>query len=160
MILLLTMLASATPASDPLVDAVANCLAIVDPATRLPCLDAAARALVDGINRHEVTVVRREEVRRVRRSLFGIEGDPGAALPGAAAERIDSLDTSVAAAMRGDNDRWVLRLAEGGRWETTEPWLVGRDPKPGMTATIRRGSLGAFILKVGNERSVRVRRIN
>lgn len=159
--ILLWALVAGTPATpDPLVDAIARCLPIADASARLSCLDAGARALVAGIDRHEVTIVRREEVRRARRDLFGIAGDPGDALPGAAAERIDTLDTAVASAVRGGNDRWVIRLAQGGRWETTDAWIVGRDPRPGTPVSIRRGSLGSYVMKVGGERTVRVRRIN
>lgn len=160
-VILMWVLAAAAPSMpDPLVDAIARCLPVAEASARLTCLDAAGRALVAGIDRHEISVVRREDVRRARRNLFGIAGDPGDALPGATAERIDALDTSVVAAVRRGNDRWTLRLAEGGRWETTDAWIVGRDPKPGTTVSIRRGSLGSYVMKAGSERAVRVRRIN
>lgn len=161
MMILLWILAAGSPSTpDPLVDAIARCLPITQADARLACLEAGARALVAASERQEVSVVRREEVRRARRSLFGISGDPGDVLPGATAERIETLDTTVTAATRGGNDHWVLRLAEGGRWETTEAWTVGRDPKPGTTVSIRRGSLGSYVMKVGSERAVRVRRLN
>lgn len=160
MIVYMVALIAAPTTSDPLVDAVARCLTVTARDARLACLDTAARALVDGVERREIAVVRREEVQRVRRSLFGIDGTPGNEPSGAIVERLEALDTTVVAATRGGNDQWTVRLAEGGRWQTTEAWLVGREPKPGVAASIRRGALGAYILKIGNERAVRVRRIN
>ena len=94
MILLLALAVAAPDVSDPLVKEVARCLTIVDATERLACLDAGTRALIAGIERGDLSVMRREEVRRTRRNLFGIAGDPGGSLPGAAAERIDSLDTT------------------------------------------------------------------
>lgn len=160
MIVYMIAAVAASTTADPLVDAVARCLTIAQADARLACLDPAARTLVGGVERREIAVVRREEVQRVRRSLFGIDGAPASEPSGAIAERLETLDTTVVTAVRGGNDQWTVRLAEGGRWQTTEAWLVGREPKPGVAASIRRGSLGAYVLKIGNERAVRVRRIN
>lgn len=163
--LVITMLAMAKAAetsqrSDPLVDGLARCLTVQGDAARLTCLDPAARALVDAARSQDVLVIKREDVRRTRRSLFGISGEPGDALVGPTTERIDALETKVSGTARLANDRWSIQLAEGGRWQTTEAWVVGSDPRPGATVSIRRGSLGSYVMKVGAERSVRVRRVN
>lgn len=146
---------------DPRLDGLARCIAVQESAARLACFDAAARTLVAAARDREIVVVKRADVVRTRRSLFGIGGEPGDALLGdtARADRIETLDTKVASATRLPNDRWALQFAEGGRWQTTEAWALGTEPKAGVAASIRRGALGSYMLKVPGERGVRVRRI-
>ena len=61
------------PAS-PLVTAIDRCRQIADSAQRLACYDSAASALVTATNSGDVSIVDRNEVRKVRHSLFGFSG--------------------------------------------------------------------------------------
>lgn len=158
-ILLLLLVAPTESSRNPLIDGLAHCLTVPDTDPRLQCLETAARALVDATRSRDVVVVQKDELRRVRRSLFGIDAD-GPASPAIAQERIDNLDTQIVQASRLADGKWLFRLAEGGRWQTTEPWITGSDPKAGAAVTIRRGALGSYVLHVPGERSARVHRIN
>jgi hypothetical protein len=160
----LTLMLAAPPqaaAPDPMVDALARCLPLTDDAARLRCLETSARALVDATSRRDVVVVKRSDIQRTRRSLFGFGGDPaellGATTP---AERIETLETRLVSAAPIGNDRWTVRLEEGGLWQTNEPWVLGSDPRGGVAAVVRRGALGSFTLKIPGARAVRVRRVN
>lgn len=148
-------------APNPLVDALAACLATSDNAQRLACFDAAAAKLVAAERARDVVVVTREDVARTRRSLFGLTVDPDAAIPGGdtAVDRIDHLETTITAATRVGNDQWALTLAEGGRWRTTEAWVNG-DPKAGLAVEVRRAALGSYMLRARGQRTVRVMRVN
>lgn len=146
---------------NPLIEALAHCLEITADAERLACTDVAAAKLVAAERSRELVVVSRDEVRKTKRSLFGLAIDENAVFAGrdAPADRIERLETIVAAAAPSGGDRWVLSLAEGGSWRTTEPWTNAR-PRPGMAVNIHRGALGSYILNAKGERAVRVMRVN
>ena len=163
MLLLLTapMADDRPPATNPLVAALAACLAIRDDARRLACTDVAAAKLVAAERLHDVATVDRAEVHRARRSLFGL-GAGGSDVPAArlpAAERVDRLETTLASAVAVANGRWALTLAEGGRWQTVEAWEPLAALRPGAAVTIHAGALGSYVLKLAGQRVVRVRRI-
>lgn len=147
---------------NPLVAEVARCLTLADDAARLACHDAAARRLVEAERARELVVVDKDQVRRTRRSLFGLDlgsTDPitGRNEPSA---RIETLDTSIQSYRPGQAGRWLMTLAEGGRWQTTEGWSGGSEPRRGAKVTLRRGALGSYILKMDGARAVRVQRVN
>ena len=151
-----------TPKTNPLVEALAACLAIREDARRLACTDDAAAKLVAAEHAHDVVTVDRAEVHRARRSLFGLDassaGDVLAAhLP--AADRIDRLETTLAASAPVANGRWTLTLAEGGRWQTVEAWEPLAALHPGDAAVIHAGALGSYVLKLAGQRVVRVKRV-
>ncbi len=149
------------PAPNPLIEALAHCLEIKVDAERLACTDVAAAKLVAAERSRQVVVVSSDEVRKTKRSLFGLAIDENAVFAGreAPADRIERLETTVTAASPSGGDRWSLLLAEGGRWRTTEPW-TNADPKTGMAVSIHRGALGSYVLNSKGQRSVRVMRVN
>lgn len=145
---------------NPLVDAIAACLDKRVDAERLACMDSAAAALVAAERARDVVVVTREDVLRTRRSLFGLAIDQNRVVAGAdAVERIERLETTIAGASNVGYDRWVLQLAEGGRWRTTEPWPYAA-PRAGMAVEIHPGALGSFVLRAPGQRVVKVMRVN
>jgi hypothetical protein len=146
-------------AAPPLMAALAACQERRVDAERLACFDAAVARLVTAERARDVVVVTREEVVRTRRSLFGLAIDQNQVLPGSSAERIERLQTTVGSAANVGYDRWVLNLAEGGRWRTTEPWTYAR-PTAGMAVEIRPGAMGSFVLRAPGQRAVKVQRIN
>ena len=149
-----------TRPGNPLIDALARCQTMVADVERLACMDAAAAKLVAAEKGKDVVVVTRDEVRTTKRALFGLAIDQNAVFGDreAPADRVDRLDTTLAAAT-ATGDRWTLSLAEGGRWRTTEPW-INADPKPGMAVEVHRGALGSFVLRAKGATAVRVARVN
>lgn len=145
---------------NPLIEALARCLDMRIDAERLACTDAAAAKLVAAERSRELVVVSRDEVRKTKKSLFGLAIDENAVFAGreAPADRIDKLETTIRSASPS-GDRWVLVLAEGGNWRTTESW-TNAQPKPGMAVSIHRGALGSYVLNAKGERAVRVMRVN
>lgn len=148
------------PAANPLIAALARCLPITVDVERLACMDAAAAKLIAAEQAKDLVVVSRDEVKKTKRSLFGLSIDQNAVFAGheAPADRVDDLDTTLVAASPA-GDRWSLVLAEGGNWRTTEPWR-NADPKPGMAVEVRRGALGSYILRAKGQTTVRVMRVN
>lgn len=149
------------PAPNPLIAALAKCLEIRADAERLACTDAAAAKLVAAERGGELVAVTREEVKKTKRSLFGLSVDENDVFAGreAAADRIERLETTLVAAAPTGVDRWSLVLTEGGRWRTTEPWSYA-NPKPGMAVVIHKGAMGSYVLNAKGSRAVRVMRVN
>lgn len=147
---------------NPLVDALARCLEIREDAARLACSDAAARKLVDAERARELVVVDRDQVKRTRRSLFGLSLGSADPITGRdePTERIEMLDTTIQAFGSERGGRWTMTLAEGGRWQTTEDWGGGAAPRRGAAVTVRRAALGSYMLKMPGARAVRVMRVN
>lgn len=149
------------PPPNPLVEALARCLEIKEDAERLRCTDVAAARLVAAEQARELVVVSRDEVKRTKRSLFGLGIDENRVFAGreAPADRVDRLETTITSATPSERDRWTLVLVDGGRWRTSEPWPDAR-PRPGAAVVVRRGPLGSYVLTTKGERAVRVTRVN
>lgn len=156
---LLTLIAAApTQAAAPVeaqdqaatLRAVGACRALADAPQRLACFDRAAAALEQAVASGEVTVVDREQQRRVRRQAFGLNlpslelFDRGA--PKAETER---LTATLAAASFGPDGRLRFETADGAAWRMSDAQAAGRTPAKGATLTITKGALGSFFCSVG-----------
>ncbi len=74
--------------------------------------------------------------------------------------KIARLTAKVAATRKFGAGYWVLMLDDGAIWELTELRLAFQPPKRGETIHIRRGVMDGYLLYVGQQSSIRVRRIS
>ena len=119
-------------------------------------------AFEDAEKRGDVLVADRAEVRKTKRTLFGLN------LPDFSLFRkredtpeepeITEIDTTLSGSSYSGR-AWTFILADGARWRQTDALTV-YEPKVGDKVHIRRAAMGSFFLKVGNQRSVRAQRIN
>jgi hypothetical protein len=79
----------------------------------------------------------------------------GAAIPGNA----DKVQVTVASSTDNGLLMWRFALADGAVWRMTERDSMFRPPAPNETVTIRKGSMGSYLMDVGKQASVRVERI-
>jgi hypothetical protein len=144
-----------------LVDALGECRRIADPAQRLACYDAAGDRLTQAVQRREVVLVDKQEIRRTRRSLFGfsIPKMPLFGKDGPEDEEVDELTATIAAVQPAPNGRWQIRLDTGALWRTTEVNPYVSTPKKGQKIVIERGALGSYFLKIEGQRAIRGMRI-
>jgi hypothetical protein len=150
--------------SQRVLDDLAGCRAIADDTTRLSCFDKASAALEQAVKAKDVRIVDRDEVRRARRSLFGLNlpdlGLLGGADRGEADQReaFSEINTTVRSARAGANGRGEITLADEGSpvWQTTDPMPF--PPRSGAKVRIRKGAMGAFFLNVDG-RSYRAQRL-
>jgi hypothetical protein len=145
------------------VSAMQNCQSIKDDAGRLACYDRSVGALVAASARGDDTVVDRNQMRRARRSLFGL------AIPQLPFFS-DSKDRDVAdepreivaklASFRSiGNGLFRFSLDEPqSTWESTEASDIF-DPRIGGKVTVSHGALGSYWVEIEG-RSARVRRLN
>jgi hypothetical protein len=87
-------------------------------------------------------------------SGFGAE-----ALRGASNGGPDSIKTEVTSSTDNGLEQWRIRLSDGAIWQMTERVPQFRPPAPREVVTIKKGALGGFLMDVGSQASVRVRRI-
>ncbi len=139
------------------------CRTITDSAQRLACFDQQVAALEAAEQAREIAVVDTQQIRRTRRSLFGLRlpdlgifGDDNDDREDGAA--ISEINSTIQAITSGADGRMHFVLAEGGVWAQTEG-RRGRPPRAGQPIKIRRGPLGSYIASVDERPGVRVIRI-
>ena len=166
-IVVIALLAGPALAKDPpkqsqMVGALEACRAIADPTQRLACYDKEAGALLAATQAGEVSVVDKSEMRKARKSLFGFSMPnlPFFSGDDSANEVSDTLESTVTQASGIGYGKFRLTIAEGNAvWETTETYGTMRDPRPGDKISIKRGPLGSYLLRIGNNRGVKGKRV-
>jgi len=147
-------------------EALVRCRAVAEAAARLQCFDTAAAALEQATARRDVVVVDRAQVREGRRRLFGLALPRLPIFGGGDGDNHDSddddiaqIDGVVASAVRNDLGQWQVRLQDGGTWLQTDFNQLAVPPRPGQAVVVRRGALGSYMMRVGRQPGVRVRRV-
>lgn len=157
------------PAPPPaVVQKLLDCRALTDAAQRLACLDAGTAALAAAVEKRDVVVADREQVKKARRSLFGITL-PSFNLFGDGKDDdakndedgvLQQIEAGITATRPGPGNNWRFVLDDGSVWVQTDGKIFPRDPRPGMKIRIRRAAVGTFFANVDGQIAVRVRRIN
>lgn len=176
LIAVLPVLALATPAAaqkppqapPAVVQKLLDCRALTDTAARLACLDAGVAALAGAVERRDVVMADKDQVKQARRSLFGItlpsfnlfgdgkdEGEDTDALG-----TLNQIEARLSAARSGPSKNWRFVLDDGSVWLQTDARPFARDPRAGMPIRIRRAAVGTFLANVDGQTAVQVRRIN
>jgi hypothetical protein len=149
------------PSESPLLRGLAQCRGLTDDTARLRCFDAAAAALTDAAGSGKVVVVEREDVRRVRRSLFGfsLPRVPFFSGDDTAEDAQEEITAKIAAAGPIGYDKYQIRLEDGALWQTTEGSSAIDVPRAGDTVVIKRGPLGGYLMKIAGQRGVKAKRV-
>lgn len=146
--------------SNALLQALAACRGVADEKARLDCYDAASARLAEAVDKKELVVMDRQEIRETRRSLFGFSVPNIPLFRGEAGGDDGKLETVIAGASRIEGGRWQIRLEDGAVWQTSETRLNLSDPRPGQKIVIQRGTLGNYFLRIDGQRGVRGRRVS
>lgn len=141
-------------------DRVVQCRAIAHAAERLACFDREVAAMDAAVVAGELVAMDRQQVRRTRRSLFGLSL-PSLGIFGDDSDQEEAfrIESRVRAASRNADGKWVLTLEDSARWVQTEGRGPSRDPRPGQPIRIRRASFGSYFANVNDQVAIRVRRI-
>ncbi|MGZ5948456.1 MAG: hypothetical protein ACXWKT_20390 [Caulobacteraceae bacterium] len=136
-----------------------DCRKITDNAQRLACFDQAAAAMDQAEAKGDIVVVDREQARKVRRQAFGFTL-PSLALfeRGEKPEEIDVMQGKIAAARQNSGGKWVIRLEDGAVWAQVDSNEVPNTPQAGDPVTIRKASLGSYMLSLGHHVAFRAHR--
>ncbi len=152
----------AAPASSPLVTAIDRCRKIPDPMQRLACYDSAANALVTAATSGEVSIVDRNDVRKVRHSLFGFSLPKVPFFSGdtTANEAQDKLDSTITRVTALNNGYFQIVIADNNAiWITTDDYTNFDPPRVGQKIEIVRGALGSYFLRINGQNGVRGKRV-
>ncbi|WP_129794473.1 hypothetical protein [Sphingosinicella sp. CPCC 101087] len=138
-----------------------DCRAVQGEAERLACYDAAVAAFETAEQNNEVVVMDRQQVRRTRRSLFGlvlpdldIFGDNQVD----EVEGVSELETTIRSVREDGYGKWVFVLEDGARWRQLDSRELAREPRPGNTIRIRRAAMGSYLANIEGQVAIRVRR--
>jgi hypothetical protein len=137
------------------------CQSIRDNVQRLACYDREVTGVGTANARGDLVVMDREQVRKTRRSLFGLSLPDlgvfgGGELPGDATV----LETRIKQTRQGPDGKWWFYLAEGGSWLQLDRREFIVDPAPGQPVRIKRGALGSYMMNVNKQLAISVHRLN
>lgn len=152
---------AADPPVAPALTRLIECRSVTDPAQRLSCYDTRLAELEAAAARKEVVVVDRDQIRKARRTLFGLTL-PNLGIFGDSAEEgegVSRIDTTIAQVQETADGKWLLTLAEGGTWQQTDSRELIVDPSPKDPITIRRAALGSYLANIQGQPAIRVKRI-
>jgi hypothetical protein len=137
-----------------------DCKKIADPTQRLACYDQAAGALDQAEAKGDIVVVNREQARKVRRQAFGFTL-PSMSLfsRGEKPEEIATAEGKIASARRLPTGRWEVKLDDGATWVQIDATEIPLDPRAGQAVKVRKAALGSYMMTVGNQREVKVHRV-
>lgn len=156
------MLAQAAPAAGgpDLVAAITACRAIEQPAARLACFDRSAAQLETAIANSKLVVVDQEEVKRTRRSLFGISVPSIPLFKNDKSGELDEITEPIKAVRFLPYDRFMFELESGARWQTLEDGSRQREPRVGDSLRIKKGPLGSYRVSIAGRPGLRAMRVN
>ena len=153
------------PASRPQVlTRVLDCRTVQTAAERLACYDREVAAFAAAEAAQDLVVYDREQMRRTRRSLFGIPL-PSLAIFGGGndgkdeSEDVSQIETTIRSARQDAEGRYTFTLEDGARWQQIDTRIFSARPRPGQAIRIRRAAMGSYLANVGSQVAVRVRRV-
>jgi hypothetical protein len=114
-----------------------------------------------------MVVVDRQQIKQRRRALFGLNKPASvvANLEGPSskaddADTIREITATVRAVGHNIDGGVIVTLDDGARWEQTDSVMLGRQPRPGSTVTIKNAAFGSFKMRIDNGPSMRAARLN
>lgn len=156
--------ASAAAAHAAPMDTLYACAQVADGAARLACYDQAVGTLKSAESKGDVAVVDRQGVREMEADSFGFRLPSFSKLLGAKSGgesgAVDEVKAALAGVRINAEAQGVFMLDNGQTWrqiDTTR--LTGM--KSGQNVTIKRASLGSFmLLRANGGAGIRVRRVD
>ena len=144
-----------------IVQELVDCRKLTDGTARLACYDKAAATLDVAEQKGDIVVVDRDQARKVRRQAFGFTL-PSISLfeKGETPEELENVTAHVDAARMNGASKWVIQLKDGGgTWVQVDDKDLHKTPKSGMAVTIRKASLGSYLMSLDGGGGFRVRRV-
>jgi hypothetical protein len=147
-------------ADDSAVAAFAQCAAIQVDADRLACFDRVTREVRASAAAAAGQSAKAKIPGRREREDFGLTDVQREKKQPEQAKKLKELTVRVAASRKFGAGYYAIMLEDGAIWQTEEldPYL--RPPGSGDTVRIRRGMMGGYLLRFGDQPAIRVRRIS
>lgn len=139
--------------------ALTACRAIVDDRARLACFDREIGTLEEKVKSKDVAIVDRADVRKTRRSLFGIPLPSIKLFDNDDEPEIKEINAIVQSVSRNGDGRLVFTLDDGATWVQADDFPLGTAVKPGHKVTLKRGALGSYFADFEKTVPVRAKRL-
>ena len=141
-----------------------GCRNVKDSTERLLCFDKQVAEMDAAASKAELVVVDRGQIRKTRRSLFGLNLPNLGIFGGGDAERREAeafteIESTISSA-RISGYRWLVVLEDGARWIQIDSKSLTRDPKAGQKIRIRKAALGSFLANIDGQTAIRMHREN
>ncbi|MDB5448112.1 MAG: hypothetical protein JWQ97_3429, partial [Phenylobacterium sp.] len=121
--------------------------------------DAAAGRMASAETSGELVVIDKDQARAAHQQAFGLN------LPsldfvtrGLKGDDLNRMEGVVRAASADAWGKWTIVLSDGAVWRQISNEALARDPRQGSKVSIRRASLGSFMMNVDGQRAIRVHR--
>lgn len=145
-----------------------DCRAIADATQRLACYDEQVSALDAAEAKQDVVVVDRGQIKKARRSLFGLTlptlsifGNRDGEEKQEEGDGFTEIEATIErASFNAGINRWIIILDDGARWVQSDTRDIPRSPKPGMKIKIRKAAMGSYLANIDGQIAIRVRREN
>lgn len=139
------------------------CTSVADAMERLACFDREVKSMSEAQRSGDLVAMDRLQVRKTRRSLFGLAlPDLGVFGDSDSDDGDSAIETTIKAVRQGADGKWLFELAEGGRWQQLDSREFIVDPAAGQPIRIRRAAMGSYLANVNkqvNRIAIRVRRV-
>ncbi len=143
-----------------------DCRAITDATARLACFDTQVANLDAAETRQDVVIVDKAQVKKAKRTLFGLTlptlaifGGKNDDKPGAADQSDEAIETVIKSAYVNRLGKLTIIIDDDAKWVQIDTRDVNT-PKPGQSVRIRRASLGSFFANINKQAAIRMRREN
>ena len=148
-----------TPPPPPQVNELLACRSIADSAQRLACYDKTAATIGDAVAKQELVVFDKESVEKTKKGLFGFSL-PNLGFFGDDEGQITQIEGTIAGYGHNADGGYIFRLEDGSRWSQQDGKPIAIPPRNGDKVIIKRGALSSYILSLGKQPGVKVKRIN
>lgn len=148
-----------TPPPPPQINELLTCRGIADSAQRLACYDKTAATIGDAVAKQELVVFDKQSVEKTKKGLFGFS-IPNLGIFGDDEGQINQIDGTIAGYGHNADGGYIFRLEDGSRWSQQDGKPIAIPPRNGDKVVIKRGALSSYILSLGKQPGVKVKRIN
>ncbi len=135
-----------------------NCRAVANGDGRLACFDREVAALQQAQAARDIIFVDRASAQKARRGLFGFDLPDFDIFGDGTAEKVESVETSVASASLASDGGYRITMADGSVWVQIDNKRMPLAPRPGQKIRIKAASFGTYFLSLEGRPSIRVRR--
>jgi hypothetical protein len=139
------------------VRALLACRSIADSSQRLACYDRESGAVAVAVEKKDLVVIDRAQATAAKKSLFGFSVPNFAGLLGGG--DVTQIEGTVAGVSQNADGGWVIQLADGSVWSQTDDTPVALEPRRGDKVVVKRGTLGSYFVKLGNQPGFKAKRI-
>ncbi len=137
-----------------------DCRSITDQTARLACYDREVAAVDAAEARKDLVVVDREQLRKTRRTLFGLTL-PDLSIFGDDSpdeEGMSRIESRIRRLAQDPYGKWIFELEDGARWIQTDTRALSIRPQPGQPIVIRKAAMGSYLANVNKQNAIRMKR--